>query len=343
MIRAALCLLLALAALLSGAPDARAQFDPSILNRILRQYQHDGQFDYGAIRENEKDNLAAILRRFGRVEKERWEGHVESEQKAFWMNAHLVITLWAIVANYPVEGDAIRFFPSDSVQQIPDFWDAQYITPEGMQSLRSIERKLIEQFGDVRAVIVLFNGTRSGPPPPTEAWTGRNVEKRIARRMEAYFASEQGAVHDYQNATLGLSELVTDFWRADVLAEARKARSTNQGNVPDKLRPKTGPTGPWRRYGEEDALLLEFLSPYLPARTLNRLKVKPHKIEALRYDWRLNDGTPPPAEPEGIPLDPAAPFEDLEPGELPAVQSEHKIRIPEEPRDPQELTPLFGE
>ncbi|MCB0221155.1 MAG: DUF547 domain-containing protein [Chrysiogenetes bacterium] len=343
MIRAALCALFFLALTLTGARAARAQFDPSSLNRILRQYQHDGDFDYGAIRDKEKDNIAAILRSFGRVEKERWEGHVESEQKAFWMNAHLVITLWAIVANYPVEGDSIRFFPGDSVQQIPDFWDAQYITPEGMQSLRSIERKLIEQFGDVRAVLVLFNGTRSGPPPPTEAWTGRNVEKRIERRMEQYFASDRGAVHDYQNATLELSEAVTDFWRADVLAAARSARDANQGNVPVALRPRTGPTGPWRRYGEEDALLLEFLSPYLPARTLSRLKVKPHRIETLRYDWRLNDGTPPPPAPEGIPLDPAAPFQDLEPGELPAAQSEHKIRIPEKPKDPQELTPLFGE
>ena len=183
----------------------------------------------------------------------------------------------------------------------------------------------------------------AGPPPPTEAWTGRNVEKRIERRMEQYFASDRGAVHDYQNATLELSEAVTDFWRADVLAAARSARDANQGNVPVALRPRTGPTGPWRRYGEEDALLLEFLSPYLPARTLSRLKVKPHRIETLRYDWRLNDGTPPPPAPEGIPLDPAAPFQDLEPGELPAAQSEHKIRIPEKPKDPQELTPLFGE
>ena len=343
MIRAATYLLLCLAMLLACNGEARAQFDPSTLNRILRQYQSEGNFNYGAIREKEKDNLAHLLRSFGRIEKERWEGHVESEQKAFWMNAHLVITLWAIVANYPVEGDAIRFFPSDSVQQIPDFWDADYITPEGMQSLRTIERKLIEDFGDVRAVLVLFNGTRSGPPPPVEAWTGRGVEKRIERRMKEYFASDRGAVHDYQNATLSLSELLTDFWRADVLAAAQRARAANQGNVPAALQPDTGPKGPWRRYEAEDALLLEFLSPYLPARALSRLKVKPHRITALRYDWRLNDGTPPPPQPEGIPLDPAAPFQDLEPGELPAVQGEHKIRIPEEPRDPQELTPLFGE
>lgn len=339
--RAVLAVALCALALAASAAPAAAQFDPSALNRILRQYREGDDLNYGAIREKEKDNLSFILRSFGRIEKERWEGHVESEQKAFWMNAHLLITLWAIVANYPVEGDAIRFFPSDSVQQIPDFWDAEYITPEGMQSLRSIEQKLIEDFEDVRAVLVLFTGTRAGPPPPREAWTGRIVESRIERRMKAYFGSESGAVHDYPGETLYLSELVTGFWREPVLAAARKAREANKGNIPKELRPDIGRKGPWRRYAPEEALILEFLAPYLPARTVSRLKVKPHRIEPLRFDWRLNDGTPPPPEPEGIPLDPDAPFEDIEPGELPAVHSEHRIRIPRKERDPQELTPLF--
>lgn len=334
----ALALSLVLLALCAGS--AAAQFDPSTLNRILRQYCQGGKCDYGALKDKEKDNIAQILRRFGHIEKERWEGHVESEQKAFWLNAHLVITLWAIIANYPIEGEEVRFVPADSIQQIPDFWDAHYITPDGMQSLRSIERKLIDDFGDMAAVLVVFNGTHSGPPPPPEAWSGRSVDKRIETRLREFLASGEGAVHDFINAKLSLSESVTGFWREDILKAARKMAI--EGRVPDALRAGTALGSTWRGYPEEDALLLTFLAPYLPAVMVSRLKVKPHKIETLRYDWRLKDGTPPAKKPDGIPLDPDEPFRELEPGELPAAQSEHKIRIPQKPRDPQKLEPLFG-
>ncbi|MEW6775857.1 MAG: hypothetical protein AB1405_06165 [Bdellovibrionota bacterium] len=310
------------------------------MNRILRDYRKgpEGWLDFSGIKEKELGSLDQLIRSFRRVSVQRWEQTGKDDRKAFWMNAHLAVVLSQISKAYPVDGEKVRFLPRNSIQQIESFWDTEFSFWKGRESLRSIEQKLLsEEFADPAAVVVLYAGTVGGPPPPDEVWSGRSLDEQIERHLRKYMESERGFRLDEAARRMWIPSPFF-FWRADIVRLAPTGRREGEPPPFDERK-----KDPWNVYPVEEARFLSFVAKFLSKSVVGRIQGRRYEIKELAFDWALADGTPPPKKPEGIPLDPEAPYKEWKEGEMPLAPVDHLPRKWKKKTPPGEIEPLFGD
>lgn len=307
---------------------ALAEPSPVAIAQLLTDHRaKNGELEFARLKSEGSERLQRLVRELESITSGSWERFTTEERQAFYMNAHLVLVLWQVVRNYPVDGNRIRFFPKNSVQQIEGFWTERYYVNGELHSLRSLEEKLLAEYGPL-SVLPLYIAGRGGPPAPMDAWRANFLERQIRERLTDYFSSARGADADSQGRELRLSSLVVDFW-----AEPLSRTAAQQPSLAAQER--------FEEYAPGEALLLGYLEPYLPRTFIAKAKSRHYPIVRIPFDWSLPDASVKEA-PHGIPLDPLKDFQSWEPGEPLPQPTTHFPRLPgKKDREPDEIKPLF--
>jgi hypothetical protein len=233
---------------------AAAPFDHLKFDQILHQYVNDkGRIDYNGIAAN--PIFSAYMQS---LESADIDAMSLNEQLAFWLNAYNAVTIDKV----------IKWKPNKSVREtfIPGIWTSTsfFTTREHTVAGRRLSQDDIEndilrkQFKDPRIHFAIICASSGCPPPPRFAYTGANVQIKLAEETRSYLNSARGTKIDEAENRFNISKLF-DWFSGDFESKA--------GSV------------------------LNFITPYLDNETAAFLKRNPG-IAYIQYDWSLNAQEP---------------------------------------------------
>lgn len=259
------------AIMLAAAPVFAEGFDHSALDRFLSQYvDTKGRVNYAGAKQNRAD-LDAYLKAIENADRKSIEAGPKPEVLAFWINVYHAGLLSLILENYPLK----------STQEIPSFWDRQFIkvgaTGEKEKirfSLSEIRNDiLIPRFSDEKIHLALALGAKDGPLFPREAYTGPRALGLLFKAARREMNRVEMVNIDEDTGRVKLSR-VFEWYSPDFLK--------NYGR-------------PQRRakLNQTDTAIVNFMIRY--AKDLKRLKflkAANFKLQYPPFDWTLNDTDP---------------------------------------------------
>ena len=171
-------LLIALAASGIGA-QSTTPADVDALHRpydeILDLYVRDGLVYYYALRQ-ERGKLDAYVAALGNVTAETLKSWPPDRQLAYWINAYNAFVLRTVIDAYPIRGK-FPDYPPNSIRQIPGAFERRQFRAGGrMLTLDAIEKDVVGEFNDARALLALGRGAVGGPRLKSEAFTAPRLD-----------------------------------------------------------------------------------------------------------------------------------------------------------------------
>ena len=158
----------------------RGEFDSSPFDAQLARYVHEGEVDYAAWKDGDRDALEGYL---DAARDYDLTGIMGKEPKAaFLIN---VYDAWVVL-------QILDHFPVTSVDEIPGMFDqkTRIIAGEEM-TLDGLEKKLDSLLPHKpQFALALARGTRGGPKLRPQAFTGENFGKLLDRYAESYLIDE---------------------------------------------------------------------------------------------------------------------------------------------------------
>jgi len=243
-------------------------FDHSALDRFLKAYVDTaGNVNYAAAKNNHAD-LDLYLKQVENIDLKSFEAGPKPEVMAFWLNVYHAGLLALIIENYPLK----------STEQIPSFWDRQFLkvgvrslTAQTSFSLSQIRNeKLIVLYQDEKVHLALALAARHGPVFPREAFTGLRVLGQLYKSARREVARKEMVQIDTAAGRIQLSR-VFEWYAPDFLKNF--GRPERRGRL---SRTKTA--------------VVNFLIRY--TKDINEvrfLKAAKFKLEFVPFDWTLND------------------------------------------------------
>jgi hypothetical protein len=233
---------------------AAADFDHAKFDQALKTYVNDkGLVDYNGIARDQA--FKAYVQALQSADLDSMSG---DEQLAFWINAYNAVTIDKVIA----------FKPKKSVREtlIPGVWTGtkffttrEHTVAGNQLSQDDIEHEILrKQFKDPRIHFAIICASSGCPPLPRFAYTGENVQAKLAVETRTYINSRRGTRIDDAENTLYLSKLF-DWFAGDF--------ESKSGSV------------------------LAFIKPYLEEKTRSFVNRNP-RIDFLEYDWSLNAQAP---------------------------------------------------
>ncbi len=156
--------------------------DHSAWTNLLKQHVESGSVNYAAF-QNESKHLQDYLNSLARLSKDQFSEETREEKLATWINLY----------NASVIAKILDFYPVDSIQQIPNFWDDPFVYLAGARySLREIRDQIVRrEFRDERAALALVSGTKSSTPLRSEAYEGNGLIEQLKDQMKLFLADER--------------------------------------------------------------------------------------------------------------------------------------------------------
>jgi hypothetical protein len=238
--------------------------------KLLREYVHEGQVDYKALKAR-PELLQKSLKDFEGITRQEFGDWSREDQIAHWINSYNLFTIKAIVDHYPPRGWNL-LYPQISIRQIGGVWDNKvYRTAGRLLSLNEIEHKILRVlYHEPRIHFALVCASRGCPPLPSEPYRGENLNTMLDRQVMMYLAdTRHGLRWDPEKRVLTLSKIFS--WFGEDFREYEKKHKLFQ-NLPPKKR-----------------ATMNFLWEYLPESVGKSLTDEPFQIKYMEYDWSLND------------------------------------------------------
>ena len=171
--------------------------DHSAWSDILGKYVKTGGpqgvnlFDYGGVSGDDKSKLAGYIKALSDRDPRKLN---KAEQKAYWINLYNAVTIDVVLGDYPV--DSIRDIKDGFFSGGP--WDRKVVTVAGEKlTLNDIEHRILRPIWNDPLIHYGVNCASIGCPNLlTEAFTGENVNDKLAENAKAYVNSPRGAVFD---------------------------------------------------------------------------------------------------------------------------------------------------
>lgn len=176
---------------------SEAVVDHSAWSDILGSYVKTGGpqgvnlFDYGGVSSADKSKLDGYIKALADRDPRSLN---KAEQKAYWINLYNAVTIQVVLDDYPV--DSIRDIKDGFFSGGP--WDRKVVTIAGEQlTLNDIEHRILRPIWNDPLIHYGVNCASIGCPNLlTEAYTGENIETRLAENAKAYVKSSRGARFD---------------------------------------------------------------------------------------------------------------------------------------------------
>ena len=264
---------LILAVVLATQPSSPA-VDPlhKPFDEILDLYVRDGLVYYLALR-NERARFDRYVAALGAVSAETVKGWPRAEQLAYWINAYNAFVLRTVIDNYPIRGKSPDY-PPNSIRQVAGAFERRQFRAGGRQlTLDAIEKDVIGEFGEPRALLALGRGATGSPRLKSEAYTRDRLEAQLQTITSELVTRRELIFVDVAGERLAVNPIFS--WR-----EAFFTRS-----LADKAPPIYASRSPVERsvLSLIDTLLVPSESEYLRRNTF--------RMTFQEFDWKLNDLT----------------------------------------------------
>src|SRR5690349_15577483 len=205
---------------LSGPTPADVDALHRPYDEILDTYVRDGLVYYNALR-IERAKLDRYVSALGEISADALKSWSPERQLAYWINAYNAFVLRTVIDNYPIRGRSSDY-PTNSIRQIPGAFDRRAFRAGGrMLTLDAIEKDVIGELGDPRAVLALARGAMGSPRLKSEAFTAARLDAQLSTMVSELPTRRELVFVDIPNEQLAVNPLFS--WRENLFANSQLA------------------------------------------------------------------------------------------------------------------------
>jgi hypothetical protein len=268
-------LLIALAA--SGiAAQSPTPADVDALHRpydeILDLYVRDGLVYYFALKQ-ERAKFDRYVASIGEVPADTLKSWPPDRQLAYWINAYNAFVLRTVIDGYPIRGK-FPDYPPNSIRQIPGAFERRQFRAGGrMLTLDTIEKDVIGEFNDARALLALGRGAVGSPRLKSEAYTAARLDAQLQTMVSELPTRRELVFVDIANGRLSVNPIFS--WREPIFTKS----------LADRAAPLYATRSPLERS------VLALIDPLLVPNESEFLRMNTFRMVYHDFDWKLNDLT----------------------------------------------------
>jgi hypothetical protein len=241
------------------------------LDRLLDLYVRDGFVYYRALKSDRSrfDRYIASLD----VSSAAYDAWSREQKIAYWINAYNAFVLKTIIDNYPIRGGS-KEYPVNSIRQIPGAFEKLPHRAAGRTvSLDDIDKTIIAELKEPRALLALGRGSIGGGRLHSEAYTAARLDTQLLKVQSECVTRKECVTIDTTQGTLAVTPLFG--WR-----EAQFAETLGQQELPGN--PGRTPL---------ERAILRLVTPHVLPMEREFLAQNKFKLTYQPYNWRLNDLT----------------------------------------------------
>lgn len=241
-------------------------------DEILDLYVRDGLVYYFALRQ-ERAKFDRYVQSLGEVAPATLSGWAPDRQLAYWINAYNAFVLRTVIDGYPIRGTSPEY-PPNSIRQIPGAFERRQFRAAGrMLTLDAIEKDVIGQFNDARALLALGRGAVGGPRLKSEAFTAPRLDAQLQTMTSELVANRDLVFVDVSNERLSVNPLFS--WREPIFTRS----------LADRAPAVYASRSPLERS------VLALIDPLLVPNESAFLRKNTFRMAFHDFDWKLNDLT----------------------------------------------------
>lgn len=265
---------LILVAIVAIAQPSTVDVDPlhRPFDEILDLYVRDGLVYYRALR-NERGRFDRYVDSISAVSADALKTWPRERQLAYWINAYNAFVLRTVIDNYPIRGRSADY-PPNSIRQIPGAFERRQFRAGGRAlTLDAIEKDVIGDFGEPRALLALGRGAMDSPRLKSEAFTADRLDQQLATMQSELVTRRELVFVDIANERLSVNPIFS--WRESIFTKS----------LADKAPAVYASRSPIERS------VLALIDPLLVPTETDYLRKNTFRMAFGDFDWTLNDLT----------------------------------------------------
>jgi hypothetical protein len=265
---------LILVAVLAIAQPSTVDVDPlhKPFDEILDLYVRDGLVYYLALR-NERARFDRYVDSISGVTADALKSWPRERQLAYWINAYNAFVLRTVIDNYPIRGRSADY-PQNSIRQIPGAFERRQFRAGGrLLTLDTIEKDVIGEFGEPRAMLALGRGALGSPRLKSEAFTADRLNAQLETMQSELVTRRELVFVDIANGLLSVNPIFS--WRESIFTKS----------LADKAPAVYASRSPIER------AVLSLIDPLLVPTETEYLRKNTFRMAFSDFDWKLNDLT----------------------------------------------------
>ena len=240
-------------------------------DEILDIYVRDGLVYYRAL-QLERGRIDRYVQSLADTNADTLKNWEPGRQLAFWINAYNAFVLRTVIDHYPIRGKA-KEYPANSIRQIPGAFERRTHRAGGRTlTLDALERDVIAQFGDPRALFALGRGANGSGRLKSEAFTSARLDAQLTTMTSELVTRRELVFVDVPNEVLSVSPIFS--WRESAFTKLAD-------RAPDVFQTRS----PLER------AVLFMIDPLLVPNESEFLRKNTFRMAFHDFDWSLNDLT----------------------------------------------------
>jgi hypothetical protein len=241
-------------------------------DEILDVYVRDGLVYYLALR-NERAKFDRYVTAVGEVGADTLKGWPPDRQLAYWINAYNAFVMRTVIDNYPIRGRSADY-PQNSVRQIPGAFEKKQFRAGGrMLTLDAIEKDVIGEFGDPRALLALGRGALGSPRLKSEAYTADRLDAQLETMKNELVDRRELIFVDVPNERLAVNPIFS--WREAIFTKSLAGKAPKVYDTRSPL----------------ERSVMALIDPLLVPTEAEYLRKNTFHMTFSDFDWKLNDLT----------------------------------------------------
>jgi hypothetical protein len=241
-------------------------------DEILDLYVRDGLVYYFALKQ-ERGKFDRYVQSLGEIGADTVKGWPRERQLAYWINAYNAFVLRTVIDGYPIRGKSPDY-PVNSIRQIPGAFERRTFRAGGrLLTLDAIEKDVIGELGDARALLALGRGAVGGPRLKSEAFTAERLDSQLATMASELPTHRDLVFVDVQNERLSVNPLFS--WREAIFTKSL-------ANQAPAIYASRSPL---------ERAVLSLIDPLLVQSETEFLRKNTFRMAFHDFDWKLNDLT----------------------------------------------------
>jgi hypothetical protein len=260
----------------AGAQPSTTPADVEALHRpfdeILDLYVRDGLVYYYALRQ-ERAKFDRYVQSLGEVSADTLKGWPPERQLAYWINAYNAFVLRTVIDGYPIRGK-FPDYPANSIRQIPGAFERRQFRAGGrLLTLDTIEKDVIGEFNDPRALLALGRGAIGSPRLKSEVFTAARLDSQLNTMVSELTTRRELVWVDIPSDKLSVNPIFS--WREPIFTRSLSTRAAAVYATRSPL----------------ERSVLALIDPLLVPNESEFLRKNTFRMAFHDFDWKLNDLT----------------------------------------------------
>jgi hypothetical protein len=256
-----------------SAREAEEKFSSEKYYNVLKTYVDEkGKVNYRELKENKKE-MKVFLETLEKLDPEEYQSWSDEEKISLWINAYNVLTLKAILDQYPLKESSFRTrkYPRNSIRQISGVWNKIKFPVMGKAiTLDHIEHKILrKEFQEPRIHMALVCAAIGCPPLRQEPYKAKMLNEQLDDQTRRFLSEPNNFLIDKEQRLVYLSAIFK-WYGKDFIGSYE-------------------PLNRFKKSNRKEGAVLYFISHYLQEEDRRFLEQGSYSIKYLDYDWTLNE------------------------------------------------------